>query len=66
MLSKHRTVLDCHEVDNPINAQQEALTTPEEKQETNNQIKIDMGIVKFVIFAILFDLVFFGYFWLFG
>ncbi len=33
--------------------------------ERENQLEIDVAIVKFIIIAVIIDIVFFSYFWLF-
>jgi len=57
MLSNHQLLLQKNQfIASTVN--------PNDRPQSNNQLKIDWTIIKFLLICLSFDLLFFSYFWL--
>ncbi|AFZ51772.1 hypothetical protein [Dactylococcopsis salina] len=57
MLSNHQLPLPKNQFITPT-------VNPNDRPESNNQLKINWTIIKFLLICLSFDLLFFSYFWL--
>jgi len=65
MLSNHRINFNYTQLDQPLQDNsnvQHSLTKQPNHDQSENTLQMDFAIIKFVIFAVIFDLIFFSIF----